>query len=467
MPHTNHSRSANRKPLPPADRNIDHQTTAGPPTPRTRHRLKSPSKHPGKLNPASPSGLEPVWMKLTPLTDGAGHDWDRGPSDQFSLADVDGDGQAEIVIYNNDDLYTGVLKWQNGTVQPVWMSKSPLTGPVNWDRTPADTLVVADVDGDGQAEIVIYYNFQAATCQTGVLKWQGGALVPVWRNTDGMLPGPKKTWDRGYPDVLVAADVDGDGQDEIVIYNNNDDWTGVLKWQGGALVPVWMVASPLVGPRQNWDRGDPDVLVAADVDGDGQTEIVIYNNNDDYTGVLKWQGGALVPVWMSGTPLVGPGHSWDRAGDSFVTADVDGDGQTEIVIYNNYDQYTGVLKWQGGALVPIWVNSTGGLSGSAGTGTWTRQLWDVFSPADVDGDRQQEIVIYNNAEAWTGVLKWQGGALVPVWLNTDAKLPGPPGTWDRGEDDGFSPADVDGDGQAEIVIYNNDDRWTGWLKWNL
>jgi hypothetical protein len=37
--------------------------------------------------------------------------------------------------------------------------------------------------------------------------------------------------------------------------------------------------SPLTGPAGDWDRID-DFLVAADVDGDTQIELVIANNSD-------------------------------------------------------------------------------------------------------------------------------------------------------------------------------------------
>ncbi|WP_300611804.1 hypothetical protein [Trebonia sp.] len=216
---------------------------------------------------------------------------------------------------------------------------TPLNGPAGrWDRG-IDSFVAADVDGDGETEIVIYND---TDLWTGVLKWQNGALGPIWMSPTP-LPGPAGDWNRGI-DGFVAADVDGDSQTEIVIFNNTDLWTGVLKWQNGALGPIWMSANPLAGPAGDWNRGI-DAFVAADVDGSGDTAVVIYNNTDLWTGVLKWQNGALVPVWMAPTPLAGPGGDWNRGVDAFVAADVDGGSQTEIVIYNNSDLWTGVLQW--------------------------------------------------------------------------------------------------------------------------
>jgi hypothetical protein len=123
----------------------------------------------------------------------------------------------------------------------------------------------------------------------------------------------------------------------------------IIEFTGGSerasgLLPVWMSPTPLNGPAGEWNRG-VDVFVAADLDGDGEDEILIYNNNDLWTGVLKWQDGALVPIWMSPTPLDGPGGEWDRGVDAFVAADFGGGGQDEVVIYNNHDLWTGLVQW--------------------------------------------------------------------------------------------------------------------------
>jgi C1A family cysteine protease len=398
------------------------------------------------------TGLVPEWMVPSPISGPAGS-WSRGP-DIFTAADVDHDGRVEIVIANNNNGWTGLLKWNGSAMAPVWMVPSPIKGPAgSWSRGP-DIFTAADVDHDGKVELVIANDSNG---WTGVLKWNGSAMAPVWM-IPSPIKGPAGSWSRGA-DIFTAADVDGDGEVEIVIANNANGWTGVLKWNGSAMAPVWMVPSPIAGPPGSWARG-PDTFIAADVDGDGKAEIVVANNTDHWTGVLKWNGSALAPVWMIPSPINGPAGSWSRGADSFTAADVDHDGKVEIVVANNSNGWTGVLKWNGSALAPVWMVASP-IVGPAGQ--WARGP-DILTAGDVDGDGKAEIVIANNSDDWTGVLKWNGSALAPVWM-IPSPITGPIGTWNRGPDS-FTAADTNGDGCDQIVIANNSNGWTGVLMWN-
>lgn len=152
-------------------------------------------------------------------------------------------------------------------------------------------------------------------------------------------------WNRSDDDLFFPADLDGDGRQEIVVADDKDRWTGVWKWDGQNLHTIWGSPSPLHGPAGGWNRGW-DIIMPCDVDDDGCMEIVIANNTDRWTGVLKWQG-ALGPVWMSPSPLHGPAGSWARSGsDMFSTG-----GDHLVHICNG--QVSGVLEWQNGSLALI------------------------------------------------------------------------------------------------------------------
>ena len=82
-----------------------------------------------------------------------------------------------------------VLKWQHGGCYSSWCE----TG---WYSSPA----VVNIDGDPQAEIIASaYSLVALDGQTGALQWRAGG-----------------TSNRTWPGIVVA-DIDNDGQTEIVI----------------------------------------------------------------------------------------------------------------------------------------------------------------------------------------------------------------------------------------------------------
>ena len=60
-----------------------------------------------------------------------------------------------------------------------------------------------------------------------------------------------------------------------------------------------------------------------------------------------------VTYWISPSPIPGPaGTHWSRGADTFTAADVDGDHHVELLVANNGNGYTGILKWNGSAMAP-------------------------------------------------------------------------------------------------------------------
>jgi hypothetical protein len=93
---------------------------------------------------------------------------------------------------------------------------------------------------------------------------------------------------------------------------------------------------------------------------------------------------------------------------------------------------------------------------------WNRGDNDAFYGADLNGDHKQQIVVANNVDRWTGILTWDGQALHLQW-GSPSPLNGPAGGWNRG-DDIIIVSDIDHDGADEIVVANNSSKWTGMLK---
>jgi len=175
----------------------------------------------------------------------------------------DSDPFPELVVMNGSSVrvleHTGELKWQ-----------APLPG-----TTHAHGLLVVDWDHDGQSEIIANQRLSLTMYETdGVVRWRRPA------NTYTILS-------------TVAADLDGDGLDEILTGDNDAFVHGIRARDGVLLFSVRpRVPTDFENIFFSLIRPSP---VVADADGDGVIDIVWGSSGD----VVIYSH----PAWAPGRPL--------------------------------------------------------------------------------------------------------------------------------------------------------------------
>ncbi|MBI4706126.1 MAG: VCBS repeat-containing protein [Deltaproteobacteria bacterium] len=293
----------------------------------------------------------------------------NGPA-AIAAGDVDGDGYPEIVgIASTNQVvcfeHTGELKW---TAAPV-LSGVDTAGPS-----------IADLDGDGSPEIVV-----------GALVLDADGKV-VWDH--GAAAGSNA----GYPGGFTAiADVDLDGKPEVIPGAKVYDYQGKLKFDLGAdgypavanfdadpQAEIVLVANGVVtvydGTSGKADfapvtipgggRGGPPTV--ADFNGDGQPEIGVAGGA---SYVVIDPDAQPQVVWASPTQDM----SSNVTGSSVF--DFEGDGSDEVVYAD--ECYLRVYKGADGKILMEVPNSSG-------TGHENPLV------ADVDGDGNSEVVVVAN-----------------------------------------------------------------------
>ena len=267
------------------------------------------------------------------------------------VSDVDGDGLAEILTVGRGDEDT-----QSLTQLRLWQlegDKLVLKESMEWgglDSASANSVYAADLDNDGEIEIVTCgYDGEVENSrgQIRVWRWDGEAV-----SLEGSMEWC--TIEEGFGvDIagnplgntvvnnVKCGDVDGDGTSEIV--------TGGFTYDGekvDAQLAIWNWTGKSLLREDSFEWADADItevksISLHDVDGDGREEIVtsgfigVYggfsDNEEDFPEhaqlrVWKWNGEELAlkagKDWVIGEGVTG----WNIG-----TGDLDGDGVTEIV----------------------------------------------------------------------------------------------------------------------------------------
>jgi PKD domain-containing protein/VCBS repeat protein len=318
-------------------------------------------------------------------------------------ADVDGDGDTDILgaAYNADD----ITWWENTAGDGSAWTEHTVDGTFDG----ACSVYAADVDGDGDTDIL-----GAARLADEITWWEntaGDGTAWTEHTVDGAFDGATSVY---------AADVDSDGDTDILGAASDAD--DITWWENTA------------GDGSAWTEHTVDdtfdsvrSVYAADVDGDGDTDIL---------------GAAYVAddiTWWENT--AGDGTAWTEhtvddtfdGATSVYAADVDGDGDTDIL---GAGYIADDITW--------WENTAG--DGSAWTEHTVDGTFDGASSvcsADVDGDGDTDIL---GAGIDAADITW--------WENTA----GDGSAWTEhtvdGDFDGVysvHAADVDGDGDIDIL----------------
>jgi len=353
------------------------------------------------------------------------------------VVDLTGDGTPEVVanFACDEDWQRGVIRAFDGVSgTPLWTGSDAAV-----QTNGRAGIAAADLDGDGRSEVIALRVPASgriiAFDDDGSLLWESVA-------TDGTTPYTV-SFANGAPTI---ADLDGDGSPEVIIGAAVLNAAGQLLWQrdgagtegtnsgytGGiaAVADLDMDGTPevITGRRAYRADGTPMWTALTDdgypaiaqFDDDPQPEVVLIASGqlyllDGLTGAVEWG------------PVAQPGGG--RGGPPTV-ADFDGDGQPEIGVagaasYSVYDPT--------GAMDVLWSMTTRDVSSNA-TGS------SVF---DFEGDGAAEVV-YGD-ECFMRVYRGSDGMVLLEIPSTSATIHEYPVV-----------ADVDADGNSEIVIVAND-----------
>lgn len=319
------------------------------------------------------------------------------------VADVDGDGRPDIIIGGSK----GPLVWYRN---PDWQKFVIAEGGYN---TVAGTAI--DMDGDGDLDLAL-----------GGVVWfenprpQGDPTKDPW--TPHLVEHR-----RGHD--LLAADLDGDGQVELVMRDQS-----AFGSRNGHSIFIYKQVGADAWSMRELRCGEGEGICLADLNRDGRPDIVIGGS------WFENRGNVLTGEW--------PEHvfttQWDYPHTKVAVGDLNGDGRLDVIL--------APAELQGGSHRIAWYEAPA----DATVGDWTQHVLEEpvetvihgLAVADFDGDGRldvaaahmhqgqspQEVVLYLNAG---GGLKWRRQVLAVT------------GSHD------IVAADLNGDGRPDLVGANH------------
>lgn len=282
----------------------------------------------------------------------------------LAVADVNGDGHPDVLTANYVANTVGVLL---GTGQGDFGAVTPYALGMN-SRPYA--MAVADVNGDGYPDVL---TANSGSNSVGVLLGTGnGGFGAVATYATGPLGGPSS---------LAVADVNGDGQLDVLTASSTADVVGVLLGTGtgsfGAVTPYALEA-----------KSRPFAVAVADINGDGQLDVLTANSGTGTAGVLLG----------TGTGSFGAVRTYSTGPDSqplgLAVADMNGDSYPDLLVATGNAPTVCILLGTG-------TGSFGtAIAYSAGPNSYPHGL----TTADLNGDSKLDVLTANSGNDTAGVL---------------------------------------------------------------
>lgn len=202
--------------------------------------------------------------------------------------------------------------------------------------------------------------------------------APIFRNP---LPIRHSAW---TPIGLVSADFNGDGHEDLLVADQQRGLNVLLANGTGPFAPAKVTAVPVTGPP-----------TAGDVNGDGQRDVLFADGSMGTVHVLRGNGdGTFTASGSFAVPLSGP--------EKVVVADFNGDGLADVAV---------------GSHIQVSVHLGNG-AGQFGTGTVTGVMANSLHAADLNGDGRADLVASNG-------LIYENKILLSNGNGTFAKVPQP------------------------------------------
>jgi len=276
-----------------------------------------------------------------------------------ATADVDGDGDTDVLTASFRD---NAIRWyENDRASPPTF----IAHDISLAADGAFTVYATDLDRDGDIDIL------SGSSNDDAIRWHenDGATVPGFTTHTVSLSADA-------PRAVFAADLDRDGDIDVLSASQAD---GAIRWyeNDGASPPAFamhVITTSALAARS---------VMAVDIDHDGDMDVLSASRDDDAIRWYQNDGNALPAFATYDISTVADGAY------SVFGADVDGDGDTDVLSASVNDD---AVRWyeNDGGSPPVFASRGIWLAANAATSVCAADMdgdgdIDVLSASSNDG----------------------------------------------------------------------------------
>ena len=297
--------------------------------------------------------------------------------------------------------------------------------------------LMADVNGDGLKDIVGFgYDGTWVSLSTGYRFTSPNR----WVNSYGYNDRAGKWRVDKHP--RLAADVNGDGLDDIIGFGNQSTFVSLSTGRGFTPPRAWVHSYGYNGSAGGW-RVDRHPRMMADVNGDGLADIVGFGGSGTYVSLSRGHYFTSPQLWRSAFGYNPEGGNWRTAHHPRFMVDINNDGYDDIVGFGSGGVIVSLSTGYSFTRATYWVRGFGYSHG------W-REQYDVREIVDVNGDNYPDVVGFGEDGVYVSINRYSYFAEPVLWTHEF-----PSGVWDK-EKHLRTAVDMNNDGRADIVGMGDD-----------